>query len=73
MLKILLTEQKENRMLNIDENIEDADWIKQTWDLPEYGSKEFQKYLKFSGKTLEQFKKLPVYKMAVKKGVIKEE
>jgi len=42
------------------------------WDLPKYKSKKFMDWLKFSGMTLTQFKKLPVYKWAVKSGKIKE-
>lgn len=60
------------KTINIDENLNDADWTKRTWDLPEYGSKEFEEFLKSSGQTLESFKKLPVYKWAVEKGRIKE-
>lgn len=48
-------------VLNIDANIENTDWTKMTWDLPKYKSKEFMEWLKFSGMTLTQFKKLPVY------------
>ncbi len=59
-------------MYNIDENINDADWTKRTWDLPEYGSEEFNQFLENTGQTLEHFKTLPVYKWAVKRGEIKE-
>lgn len=48
-------------VINIDADIENADWTKMTWDLPKYKSKAFYEYLKFSGMTLTQFKKLPVY------------
>ena len=60
-------------MINLDENLNDADWVKRgSWDLPKYGSEEFNQFLEFSGQTLEQFKKLPVYKWAVERGEIKE-
>lgn len=59
-------------VLNIDAILENADWSKQTWDLPKYKTKAFYDWLKFSGMTLTQFKKLPVYKWAVKAGKIKE-
>jgi len=62
--------QKE--ILNIDAILENADWTKQSWDLPEYKSKEFMDWLKFSGMTLESFKKLPVYKLNILSGNIKE-
>ena len=54
---------------NIDENIEDADWIKQEWDLPPYKSKEFFETVK----DIEHFKTLPVYKHAVRTGKIKDD
>jgi len=59
-------------MINIDENLEDADWTKRSWDLPAWGSEEFKQFLESTGQTLEQFKKLPVYKWAVERGDIKE-
>jgi hypothetical protein len=63
---------KKESLYNIDANLNDADWVKQSWDLPEYGSKEFNEYLKSSGMTLEKFKRLPVYKWAVERGEIKD-
>ena len=59
-------------ILNIDANIENADWTKQTWDLPKYKSKEFMDWLKSSGMTLEHFRTLPVYKINLANGKIKE-
>jgi hypothetical protein len=59
-------------IINIDENIENADWSKRSWDLPEYKSEEFYRLLKFMNMSLEQFKKLPVYKWNLKEGNIKE-
>lgn len=59
-------------MLNIDADLNNADWTKMSWDLPKYKSKEFMDFLKSSGITLEQFKKLPVYKYNIKNGNIKE-
>ena len=47
-----------------------ADWTKRTWDLPPYKSKEFMRSLQSWGTTLEEFRKLPVYVFAVRKGVI---
>lgn len=41
-------------------------------DLPQYGTPEFVDYLDGMGMTLAQFKQLPVYKAAVKRGLIKE-
>ena len=62
---------KKQSLSNIDANLNDADWTKQSWDLPEYGSKEFDNFLKESGMTLDHFKQLPVYKWAVERGEIK--
>jgi len=59
-------------VLNIDAILENADWTKMTWDLPKYKSKKFMDWLKASGMTLTQFKKLPVYKWNLKAGNIKE-
>ena len=59
-------------ILNIDAILDNADWTKQSWDLPKYKSKEFMDWLKFSGMTLAHFKKLPVYKMNILSGNIKE-
>jgi len=63
---------EEAKVLNIDAILENADWTKQSWDLPKYKSKEFYDWLKFSGMTLIQFKKLPVYKLNLANGTIKE-
>jgi len=59
-------------VFNIDANLENADWTKRTWDLPEYKSDEFYRLLKSMNMTLEQFKKLPAYKWNLKAGNIKE-
>jgi hypothetical protein len=48
----------------------DDDWLRKSWDLPPYKSKEFTSQLKFMGLTLAQFKKLAVYKNAVEQGLI---
>ena len=47
---------------NLDVDLENADWTKTTWDLPEFGSDKFNVWLEKSGTTLEHFKTLPVYK-----------
>ena len=66
------TSSSDSNRKNIDQDINNADWCKQYWDLPKFGSIEFMGYLKASGRTLEQFKLLPVYKHAINKGLIKE-
>ncbi|MGM0420749.1 MAG: hypothetical protein ACQEQG_07095 [Bacillota bacterium] len=60
-------------MLNIDGQPHNADWTKQSWDLPPYRSEKFMKQLERMDMTLEQFRKLPVYRHAVRKGLIDEE
>jgi hypothetical protein len=57
---------------NIDSVLTNADWTKQSWDLPEYKSKEFMDWLKSTGMTLDAFKKLPVYKINLENGNIRE-
>lgn len=49
-------------MLNIDAELINADWTKQTRDLPPEDSEEFKALLKASGMTLAQFRKLPAAK-----------
>jgi Holliday junction resolvase-like predicted endonuclease len=60
--------------INIDADPENADWMKAgSWDLPPYGSKAFNDYLRSSGMSLTHFKTLPVYKAAVMRGEIEDE
>jgi hypothetical protein len=56
--------------INIDADLLNADWTKQTWDLPPYKSPEFMRLVPPS--ELEAFKKLPVYKHARKNGLIND-
>jgi hypothetical protein len=53
-------------MINIDADPINQDWIKIGWDLPPYKSEEFMRTVK----DLEHFKTLPIYKFAVKRGLI---
>lgn len=55
--------------VNIDADLTNADWTKQSWDLPSYKSDEF--LLMFPD--LAAFRKLPVYRFAVKNGLIKDD
>lgn len=54
---------------HIDSTLEDADWIKMTWDLPPYKSPAFMSL----GIDLEKFRKLPVYAEAVRAGLIRND
>ncbi len=49
---------------------ENNDWIKAGWTLPPYRSEVFNKYLEDSGTTIQEFKRMPVYAMAVSNGMI---
>src|SRR3990167_3322683 len=52
--------------IHIDDEPHNADWIKQTWDLPPYKSPEFMA----THSDLDHFRTLPVYEFAVEKGII---
>jgi hypothetical protein len=56
--------------INVDENPLDQDWTKGAWDLPPYKSPAFLRGLAASGENLEDFRKLPVYQLAVQRGLI---
>lgn len=47
--------------VNIDANLDNADWPKRTWDLPFQTEAQLQIWLDAKGMTLEQFSQLPVY------------
>ena len=50
-------------MINIDKNIEDADWTKRTWDLHNVKTKtQLLRLLKLFDISLDHFKTLPIYK-----------
>ena len=55
-------------ILDMDRSPENQDWTKQSWDLPPYKSDEFLALFP----NLTAFRKLPVYKFAVRKGLIKD-
>lgn len=46
-------------VLDIDADLENSDWTKQTYDLPT--GKELEDLLKRNNMTMEEFKKLPAY------------
>jgi hypothetical protein len=55
--------------ISIDANIDNADWTKQTWDFPFMRSvDDLRRWLHESGRTVEGFKQMPVYKHAIRKG-----
>lgn len=54
-------------MLNIDAQTMNADWTKQSWDLPCETLHELRVYLAETNTTVEHFKTLPVYILNVEK------
>lgn len=60
-------------MIYVDENLNNADWIKLSWNLPIYKSEQFYRFIKVKKMNIEQFRKLPVYKNAVIEGLIKND
>lgn len=58
-------------MINLDADAESADWIKQSWNLPPYLSKEF--FDAVGDIDLEQFKTTPIYKHAEATGLIHDD
>ena len=48
-----------------DAELANADWTKQTWDIPAKNVRELRAFLKTQGTTVAQFKALPVYRQNV--------
>jgi hypothetical protein len=61
---------KRKEPFNIDAG-DNQDWTKQSWDLPPYKSGEFYEFI--GEDDLDHFRKLPVYRWAVKSGLIKDD
>lgn len=59
------SEYKED-VITLDSSEDNADWTKQSWDLPPYLSPEFNAIVT----DLNAFKELPIYKRAVETGLI---
>jgi hypothetical protein len=47
-----------------------ADWIRDSWNIPPYKSEEFMDFLEWLGITLEKFKSLEIYARAREYGWI---
>lgn len=54
--------------ISLDADLHNADWTRQRWDLPPYKSPEF--FAQIPPDQLDAFRKLPVYKHAVERGLI---
>lgn len=50
-----------------DAELHNADWTKQSWDLPPLGSPEFNAWFKDSGYTMSEFKQTPAYQHLIAK------
>lgn len=57
------------RVVNLDNSVENADWTKQSWDLPPYMSKAFLQAVP----DVEAFKQSQTYKNAVAQGLIHDD
>lgn len=57
------------KMIFLDAKLGNADWNKQTWDLPSYKSDDFLSLFP----DLIAFRQLPVYSFAVVNGLIKDD
>ena len=53
--------------INLDADLANADWTKQTWDLGFDNVEDLRAWLKQQGTTVEAFKRLPVYLLNVDK------
>ena len=51
----------------LDEDLDNADWTKRTWDLDIDNIDDLKAYLKRNNTSITSFKLLPVYKMNVDK------
>ncbi len=60
------TERKPWPTLRVDESIDNADWTKQSWDLPYDNVEDLHAYLDAQGITVEHFKTRPVYRFNLK-------
>lgn len=56
------------KVFNIDANEDDANWVKQTWDLPfEPDSLEQAAWCRAQGITEEEFRKGPAYRLGAER------
>jgi len=58
---------------NADETSANQDWTRNHWDLPAYKSEKFMGLVITSQMGLDKFRELPVYKAAVRNGLIKDD
>lgn len=53
------------KAVDIDADIDNADWTKQSWDLPCRTLDDLREYLRQTGTSVAEFKRLPVYRFNV--------
>ena len=64
--RVMTKDAEKLPVIRPDEGIENADWTKQSWDLPPYKSPQFMTLVS----DLDHFRTTPVYKHAVNNGLI---
>lgn len=57
-----MTEPEPHETLDLDADLDNADWTKRTWDLPCADEEELREFLARRGMTVRAFKRLPVYR-----------
>ena len=53
-------------IIEIDADLENSDWTKQSYDLPT--GKELEDFIKLNSMTMDDFKKLPAYYLLKQRG-----
>lgn len=54
-------------IIDVDVNLEDADWTKQTWDIPANDVEELREFLRAHKISVRDFKRKPAYTLNVRK------
>lgn len=67
--RVVTRDANKRELISIDADIANADWTKQSWDLPPYKSPEFMALVP----DLDQFRKTPAYNHAVESGLIMDD
>lgn len=72
-MKKSLIKNATDEVINIDEELHNADWTKRSWDadVPKPGTSEFKQYVKSFG-GMEHFKTLPIYQHYLKQKNMKK-
>jgi hypothetical protein len=62
----LLAEKESKMTIYPDADLTNADWTKQSFDFPGMTKAEFLAHLKARGITVEEFKTMPAYQLALR-------